>query len=207
MSKSHLVAATALALALSAAAPALAQLPPGVFVGEHSYKAAAAGTYEVDPAHTAVIAKVSHIGYGLSVFRFEKVEGTLKWDPAHPAKSTLNVSVDTASIATPVAGFAAELAGDGYLKSAAFPKATFVSTAFRQIDANHGKVDGKFTLLGKTVPLTFDVEMVGAGKGFMGHPRLGVEATAKIKPSDFGMSPMFAVPIQLVIDAEFAETH
>ncbi len=207
MSKPILAGAAALALMLSAAAPATAQLPPGVFAGEHDYKQAAAGAYAVDPQHTAVIAKVSHIGYSLSVFRFDKVEGTLTWDPARPAKSTLNVTVETASISTPVAGFAAELAGDAYLKSTAFPKATFVSTAFRQIDASHGKVDGQFTFLGKTTPLTFDVELMGAGKGFMGHPRLGIEAVGKIKARDFGMSPLFSTPIQLVIDAEFSKTN
>jgi polyisoprenoid-binding protein YceI len=204
MSKPIQGALAALAIVLSAASPALAQLPPGVFAGEHDYKLAPAGSYDIDPAHTAVIAKVSHIGYGLSVFRFDKVAGTLVWDPAAPGKSSLNVSVETASISTPVPGFAAELAGDGYLKSAAFPKATFVSTAFRQIDASHGQVDGQFTLMGKTRPLTLDVELTGAGKGFMGKPRLGVEAVGKINPQDFGLNPLFSIPIQLVIDAEFA---
>ena len=207
MSKSILAAAAALgaALALAQSAPALAQLPAGVFAGEHDYKAADAGGYAIDASHTAVIARVSHIGYGLSVFRFDKVEGSLTWDPAQPAKSALSVTVDTASIATPVPGFSAELQGDNFLKSAAFPKATFVSTAFHQIDAGHGKVDGQFTLMGKTRPVTFDVELIGAGKGFMGHPRLGIEAKTAINPADYGLNPMFATPIQLVIDAEFAK--
>jgi polyisoprenoid-binding protein YceI len=189
---------------LGQSAPALAQLPPGVFAGERDYRLAPAGAYAVDPDHTAVVAKVSHIGYSLSVFRFDKVSGTLSWNPAQPAASSLKVSVDTASISTPVPGFAAQLAGDGYLKSAAFPRATFESSHFRQIDPAHGRIDGQFTLMGKTVPLTFDVEFIGAGKGFMGHPRIGVEATASINPRDFGISPMLGGPIQLVIDAEFA---
>jgi polyisoprenoid-binding protein YceI len=109
-----------------------------------------------------------------------------------------------ASIDTPVPNFARELAGDKYLNAAAFPKATFVSTAFHRIDASHGRVDGDFTLLGKTRPMSFAVDLQGAGKGFMGHPRLGVEARSDLHPQDFGMSPMFSAPIQLVIDAEFA---
>jgi polyisoprenoid-binding protein YceI len=205
MSKS-ILAALAIAAMLSQAAPALAQLPPGVFAGERDARLAPAGVYALDPAHTAVVAKVSHIGYSLSVFRFDKASGTLNWNPAQPAASSLKVTVETASIATPVAGFAAELAGDGYLKSKAFPLASFDSTAFHQIDPNHGRVDGRFTLMGKTVPLTFDVELIGAGKGFMGHPRMGAEATAKIHPQDFGLAPMFGDFIQLVIDAEFSRT-
>ncbi len=205
MSKLTVVAA-ATAFALAQGVPALAQLPPGVFAGEPDYKLAPAGLYAIDPAHTAVIAKVPHIGYSLSVFRFGKVDGSLTWDPARPAKSSLSASVETASIATPVPDFAAQLFGDEFLKSAAFPKASFVSTAFHQTDASHGRIEGRFTLMGKTRPLTFDVELVGAGKGFMGHPRIGMEAKAEIDPQDYGITPMLSGPIQLVIDAEFART-
>ena len=205
MSRS-IFAAAAIAATLSLGAPAMAQLPPGVFAGEHDYHQAPAGAYAIDPSHTAVLAKVSHIGYGLSVFRFDKVDGSLTWDPADPARSSMKVSVDVASIDTPVPGFAKELSGDGFLKTGAFPTATFVTTGFHQIDASHGRVDGDFTLMGKTRPLSFEVELVGAGKGFMGHPRLGVEARTRLNPQEFGMSPMFSAPIELVIDAEFARS-
>lgn len=112
------------------------------------------------------------------------------------------MSVDTGSIATNVPDFATKLAGDEFLKSAAFPKATFVSTAFHRRDATHGTVTGDLTLLGVTAPLTFDVTMVGAGKGF-GAPRMGVEATASLDARKFGMGAFFVDPIQLVIDVEF----
>ena len=204
--KNSVLSAAGAALLLSQGVPAMAQLPPGVYAGQHDFHLAPAGNYAVDPSHTAVVAKVSHIGYSLSVFRFDKVEGVLTWDPAQPSKSTLKVSVDTGSIDTPVPGFANELSGVNYLKAVAFPKATFVATAFHQIDAHHGRVEGEFTLMGKTEPLTFDVDLEGAGQGFMGHPRMGIEATANIKPQDYGMSPMFSAPIQLVIDAEFVKS-
>jgi polyisoprenoid-binding protein YceI len=181
-------------------------LPPGVFPGEQDFRQAPAGAYALDPNHAAVIARVSHIGYSYSVFRFDKVQGALTWDPAAPAKSTLSVTVQTGSIATNVPGFSGEVSGASFLNVAAFPQASFVSTGFRQIDATHGKVEGKFTLMGKTVPLTFDATLVGAGKGFMGHPRMGVHAEATIEPKDFGLPPMFAAPIALVIDTEFART-
>lgn len=194
------------ALALAAGwQPARAQLPPGVYAGEPDPKAAAAGTYAIDPEHTAVIVKVSHIGYALSVFRFDKVAGTLTWDPAQPARSTLKAVVRTISISTPVEGFAKELVGRGYLNAEQFPDATFVSTAFHPIDATHGKVDGQFSLMGKTRPITFDVTLQGAGRGFMGHPRIGVEARGHIAPQEFGLAAMFGPSIRIEIEAEFAE--
>ncbi len=177
-------------------------LPDGVFAAERDIKLATVGSYALDPMHTGVIVRVSHLGYSYSIFRFDKAQGTLTWDPAAVAQSKLSVSVPTASITTNVDGFAKDLAGDGFLKSAAFPEATFVSSAFRQTDAMHGKVDGQFTLLGKTRPLTFDVTLVGAGKGFMGRPRIGVHARAAINPQDYGLPSFFTDPIEIVVDTE-----
>ena len=206
MSKRVLALAFAAATLATGLQPARAQLPPGVYAGEPDAKAAAAGTYAIDATHTAVIAKVSHIGYALSVFRFDKVEGSLTWDPAQPAKSTLKAVVRTISISTPVEGFAKELVGRGYLNADQFPDATFVSTTFRPIDATHGKVDGQFSLMGKTRPLTFDVVLQGAGKGFMGHSRIGIEAKGRFNPQDYGFSGMFGTALQIEIDAEFEQS-
>ena len=66
-------------------------------------------------------------------------------------------------------------------------------------------MDGQFTLMGKTRPMTFQVELIGSGKGF-GSPRLGVEARGKIDPRDYGLPAVMADPIEIVIDAEFEKT-
>jgi len=201
----------ALGLALAGGAQAAhatcptAGLPPQVTCGTRDPSAATAGTYAIDPNHAAVIARVSHLDYSRSVFRFDRVKGILAWNPAAPAKSNLSVTVETASIDTNVAGFATELAGEGFLKSKAFPEATFVSTAFRRTSPTHGEVDGDLTLLGKTRRITFKVDLVGAGKGF-GHPRMGIHAETRITPVDFGLTPLLADPIELVIDVEFEKT-
>src|ERR1041384_3500119 len=135
-------------------------LPPGVYMGEADYKQAPAGSYAIDPDHASVIARVSHLRYSWSIFRFDKVSGTMKWDPANPANSSLTAKVETASITSNVKGFAQELSGNNYLKSTAFPEATFVSSAFRPMSTRRGKVDGRRSLMGKTRPVTFDVELI-----------------------------------------------
>ena len=178
-------------------------LPPGVYMGEADYKQAPAGTYALDPDHASVIARVSHLRYSWSIFRFDRISGTLKWDPVNTANSSLTAKVETASITSNVKGFAQELSGDKFLKSAGFPEATFVSTAFRQMSTRRGKVDGQLTLMGKTKPVIFDVELVGAGKGFADRPRIGANAKASINPVDFGLPPLFGDAIEIVIDVEF----
>lgn len=148
-------------------------------------------------------ARVSHIGYSYSVFRFDKVPGTLTWDPANVASSKIKASVRTESITSNVKGFASELAGPTFLNAPKFPEIAFTSTAFRQTDATSGKVEGQLTLLGKTAPVTFDAKLIGSGKGFSGQLRLGVYASGWIKPQAFDMPIMFTEPIEIVMDIEF----
>ena len=203
MSKIIGLIAVMLAVAGGAAAQSSSDLPPGVFKGGNTLADAVPGTYTIDPDHCAVIARVQHIGYSWSVFRFDRAGGKLTWDPAAPEKSTLAAAVETGSIASNVKGFATDLAGEEFLRSATIPEATFVSSAFRRTDATHGKVDGQFTLMGSTKPLTFDVELVGVGKGWADKPRIGVHAVAKIKPQDYGFPALFGNAIEIVVDAEF----
>jgi len=203
------MALAAAALAAGSASAVMAACPPGlpagIACGAPDLKLAPGGGYDVDPTHAGVVARVSHIGYSYSIFRFDHVKGHLVWDPAAPAKSSLTAEVDTGSIATNVPNFAAELSGDKFLDAKTFPAATFVSTAFHQTGPTTGKVDGVFTLRGKSRPLTLDVTLIGAGAGFFGSPRLGVHAEGWINPQDYGLPPMFAVPIELLIDVEFAK--
>jgi polyisoprenoid-binding protein YceI len=172
-------------------------------MGEPDLKQATAGTYTLDPDHAAVIARVSHIGYSYSIFRFDRLGATLVWDPASTAGCSLSAKVETASITSNVKGFGEQLAGDEFLKSKTFPEATFTSTAFRQTNPRSGKVDGTLSLMGKTRPVTFDVELVGAGKGFAGQPRMGMTARTRINPVDFGLPPLLGDAIEIVVDAEF----
>ena len=199
--------AAAFVLVVAAASDGAAQsssdLPPGVYAGGKTLSEARAGTYTIDPDHMAVLARVQHIGYSWLVFRFDKASGKLGWDPAAPEKSTLSVAVQTASITSNVKDFGTQLAGDDYLKAAKFPEATFVSTAFRRTDEMHGKVDGRFSLMGTTKPVTFEVELVGAGKGWADKPRLGVHAAAHIVPQDYGFPALFGNTIEIVVDTEF----
>ncbi|HVN01690.1 MAG TPA: YceI family protein [Caulobacteraceae bacterium] len=190
-------------LALATAGAAAAQ---GMPTPSHDYKAAPAGKYAVDPKHTGLVARVPHLGFSYSVFRFTGVAGTLAWDPANPAADKLDVTVDPKSIATaPTPGFdfPGELTNDKFLNAAKFPQFTFASTAFHPASATHGTVEGDLTIMGVTKHVTFDVDLVGAGKGFKG-PVIGVTAKTMLDPKGLGLpAQLFGAPIELDIDTEF----
>ncbi|MES1202371.1 MAG: YceI family protein [Pseudomonadota bacterium] len=202
MKSKKMVLAAAFVAALMASGAAFAQAPTPP---KADAAAAVAGTYALDPNHTSIVARVLHQGFSYSTFRFGKSEGELIWDPKSPAADKVTVNVETASIMSPANGgaFPAELSGDRFLKSAQFPKATFVSTKFTQSSPAKGKVDGTLTLLGVTKPISFDVTLVGAGSGRAG-PVMGVSGVAKLNAADFGLPAMLAAaPIELQVDAEF----
>ena len=204
------LAGAAAALVLIGLAAAETAQPPMVLPhGQHDVRAATAGTYTLDVQHTAVIARVSHLGFSMSAFRFGKAAATLQWDPAHAERSSLRATVDPASIATPVPGFAQQLLGKDYLNTAKYPAATFVSTAFRPADNRHGQVDGRLTIMGRTLDATFDVDLVGAGPGFaagpaMGHV-IGIRAVTHVDPKAIGLPPVFSDPVEIAIDTEFTK--
>lgn len=192
------VASLALAALWLAGAAGAQQLP----TPQHDYKAAPAGKYTLDTHHTGLIARIPHAGFSYSIFRFTGVAGTLSWDPAAPKADGLNVTVDPKSIATSATpGFSDEISGK-FLKAAQFPTATFVSTGFHPEGPTHGKVEGDLTVAGVTKHVVFDVDLVGAGKGLVGRPVLGVTARTQLDPKAYGL-PAFMTPIELIIDTEF----
>jgi polyisoprenoid-binding protein YceI len=201
--------APAIVLAFAAAASAAdTPVPPHIPLGQKDLATVDSGAYTMDVNHVAIMARVSHLGFSVSVFRFGAAKATLDWDAKNPAKSKLSATVDTNSIETNVPGFAEELQGDDYLAAKKFPAATFVSTAFHQTDATHGDVDGSFILRGVTKPATFHVSLVGAGVGFAGGPTMGhvigIHAETSINGADFGLPKILTLqPIELTIDTEF----
>ena len=188
-----------------AASPATAQ--PAIPPASHDPAAAAAGAYKLDTPHASVVARVAHMNaFSYSTFRFGGVTGTLNWDPAKIENSKVDVTVDMASIMTPVPKFADELAGDKFLNAPKFPTAHFVSTGIKRTGPTTGVIMGDLTFMGQTKPMAINAELVGAGKGMRGAPIVGFTGTAKFKRSDFGFSsliPIISDEIILVLDAEF----
>jgi len=170
---------------------------------------APSGTYQLDPRHTSVIARVGHAGgISFSTFRFGTTSGSLNWNSADPTASQVTVTVDMSSIQTPVANFAAELAGDRFLKTSQYHDATFVSTGIRRTGPTSGVISGTLTFMGQTKPVTIDAVMVGNGMG-RGGPVIGFSGTMRFKRSDFGFTALLGVAsddIEIVIDAEFDKT-
>ena len=69
-------------VASAAMADPAPKMPLVIPHGTQDVTQAIAGEYTLDPNHVALLARVSHLGFSVSVFRFDKVQGKLHWDPA-----------------------------------------------------------------------------------------------------------------------------
>ena len=144
-------------------------------------------TYNVDTAHSEIGFSVRHMMFAKVRGQFKTWSAKLAYDAASPAKSTIEVDIDVASIDT------REEKRDGHLKSPdffdaeKFPKMTFKSTRIEPAGTGQFKVTGDLTIHGVTHPVTLEVEQTGSGKDPWGNDRLGFSARAAIHRSEWGL--------------------
>jgi polyisoprenoid-binding protein YceI len=144
--------------------------------------------WTIDPAHSAAHFSVRHLMISNVRGEFSKLSGAVVLDPADPARSSVEVSLDTTSVNT------REPQRDEHLRSADFfdvanhPTMTFRSTRITPEGPEAFKLTGDLTIRGVSKEVTFDVEgPTPSIKDPWGNLRSGVIATAKINRKDFGM--------------------
>ena len=109
-------------------------------------------TYALDPTHTFVSFEVSHFGTSVNRGRWDKKEGSVKFDRAAKTGS-VEITIDMASISTGVAPFDSHLRSKDFFDVANHPTARFVATGLNFDGNNVSQVTGTLTLLGKTGPV------------------------------------------------------
>jgi polyisoprenoid-binding protein YceI len=170
------------------------------------YAAAPAGSYTLDPAHTSVILKVSHLGLSSYTLRLDGVKGGFSYDPAHPEQSKLQIDMDPTSVDAGDPATNRRIASD-ILEADRFPILRFVSTAVKPGSEDRGQVVGDLTLHGQSHPVTLDVIFNGFGQDPADHVlRMGFSADATVRRSDFGASngiPMIGDEVSIAIETEF----
>jgi polyisoprenoid-binding protein YceI len=152
-------------------------------------QAATITIWNIDPVHSAAEFKVKHMMISNVKGHFTGVKGKLVLDETDPAKSSVEATIDAASINT------REEQRDTHLKSAdffdveKFPTLTFKSTQVTRVSDGELKVAGALAIHGVTRSVVFNVEgPTAAGKDPWGNTRRGVSATTKINRKDFGLT-------------------
>src|SRR6266481_8044716 len=139
-SLSRLTIAAALATALAISSPA------------------ATTTWQIDPAHTAAGFSVKHMMIATVRGQFKGVTGTVNWDDQDLTKSTVDVTIDAATVDTGEPKRDADLKSANFLDVANNPAITFKSTKIERVSAAKMKVAGNLTIRGVTKSVVLNVE-------------------------------------------------
>ncbi len=149
---------------------------------------AAPVTYTLDPGHTMVSFSWNHFGFSNPTANLGQVDGTLVYDEAAPAKSSVNVTLPLTALDTHVPALDEHLKKPDFLDADKYPTITFKSTAVAPAGKGKLKVTGDLTVHGVTKPVVLDVTVNKVGEHpMLKAPTAGFDASTTIKRSDFGV--------------------
>jgi polyisoprenoid-binding protein YceI len=167
---------------------------------------AEAVAYKLEKPHTQILFNVNHLGFSQSYGRFLDYTGEISWDQTNPANSTVNATIQVASLDMGDKTWNEHMLAPKYFNAAQFPVMTFKSTKIEVTGDKTANITGDLTLRGVTKPVTMAATMRGEGKNpFSGFDTAGFAATTTIKRSDFGMTeaiPMVGDEVNIIIEAE-----
>jgi polyisoprenoid-binding protein YceI len=151
-------------------------------------------TYQIDTKHSSAQFKVRHMMIANVKGEFDRVVGTVDYDPANLAATRVEATVDVASISTREADRDTHLKSPDFFDVAKFPEITFRAQGATK-NGDGYKVTGDLTIHGVTKPVTLQVESVTdeINDGW-GSLRRGLSATTHLDRRDFGL--VFNIPME-----------
>jgi len=112
---------------------------------------------------------------------FSRFDGKISLQPDNPQASSVSFWVESASLIFSADDVRKELLKPDWLDAARFPKAEFVSTRVRKIDAGHFEVAGTLTIKGHAREVVFPVTVTRSGSATV------ASGTVPIHRLDFGV--------------------
>ena len=166
-------------------------------------------TWQIDPAHTNAEFSVRHMGISTVRGSFTKTTGAVQYDPADPAKTAIEATIDVSSIDTRNENRDKDLRSDHFFGVARYPTLTFKSKNTQLAGAGKLKVTGDLTIHGVTKEVVLNVDGLSSPvRDPRGKVHMGASASTVINRSSFDMTGMQAIvgdEITINIDVEIVQ--
>ncbi|HTW13129.1 MAG TPA: YceI family protein [Solirubrobacteraceae bacterium] len=150
-----------------------------------STEAIAAGTYNVDPAHSNVGFEVKHMGIATVRGAFKQFQGSVQ---ASGSELTLKGTVEAASIDTGDQNRDGHLQSPEFFDAAQYPQISFESKGAQAGPDGKLTLTGDITIKGTTKPIELTGVLGEGGEDPWGNQRVGFEVEGKIDRRDFDLS-------------------
>ena len=151
-------------------------------------------TWQLDPAHTLVEFQGKHMMFTTVKGRFSEFSGTITVDEAAPERSTVDVTINAASLDTHTEMRDNHLRSADFLDVEHYPTITFKGTRVelpkgKQIEPGvEFKVIGDLTIRGTTRETVLNATWNGEGVGPYGNRISAFSAATKFNRKDFGLT-------------------
>jgi polyisoprenoid-binding protein YceI len=173
-------------------------LAPVLALGEPS-------TWNLDPTHAHATFTVRHLVISNVRGEFKKISGVVKLDDKDLSRSSVEATLDAASVDTRVQKRDEDLRSANFFDVAKYPTITFKSTKVEKAGEGKLKVTGDLTMHGVTKPVVLDVAGPTAEiKDPWGNTRRGFAATTKLNRKDWGLMYNKAIEAGPVVGDEIA---
>lgn len=149
--------------------------------------ALAAETYEIDKAHSTVGFQVRHI-FTMVGGSFQDFSGTVRIDRARPEASSVEFTIEAASIFTNEPKRDEHLKSPDFFDTAKHPTISFKSTAVKPAGGSSYEVTGDLTMRGVTRQVRPPVTFLGEAKDPWGNEKVGFELATVLNRKDFGIN-------------------
>jgi polyisoprenoid-binding protein YceI len=167
-------------------------------------------SWQLDPMHTSVEFSAKHFGMMTVRGGFREIAVSGNIDPRDLAASSIEVTINVASLTTNNAQRDNDLRSSYFLELDKFPTITFRSTRIESAGGERYTLTGDLTIKGITQPVTLDVQRYGEiNDERMGH-RIAFSGEGQINRKDFGMEFDMLADNRLVVSHEikiFIETE
>ena len=145
------------------------------------------GDYTLDPAHSRIGFVVRHAMVTKVRGAFNEFTGTAHLDGDNPSNSSVQATIQVASIDTRNADRDAHLRSNDFLQMDEHPEITFSSTEITRVGDTF-TVTGDLTIKGITRSITVPLTYEGTATDPFGNTRMGFEGSTTINRKDFGIS-------------------
>jgi polyisoprenoid-binding protein YceI len=144
-------------------------------------------TWTIDPSHSTIEFVAKHMMITTVKGRFAEFTGTVVADEERLADSSVEVTMQAASLDTRSEQRDAHLRSPDFLDVERYPEVTFRSTGLRGTK-DAFELTGDLTIRDVTRPITLDVTFEGEGKDPWGGTRASFSAKGKFDRRDFGLT-------------------
>jgi polyisoprenoid-binding protein YceI len=144
-------------------------------------------TWTIDPAHSGASFSLKHMMVATVRGHLAGLAGAIDFDEAAPEKSSVEVRIPTATIATGMEARDVHLRSRDFFAVEEFPFVVFKSTAIEP-EGEAFKIHGDLTIRDVTRPVVLDSTFEGIVPGVQGGRLAAFEAHARIKRADWGLT-------------------